>query len=57
MVQSSSNIEKKKWQTRQKISREVSKWKMIWSKIFDLKKEVFACETVAFIKKYLAIAA
>ena len=29
---------------------------MTWSKIFDLKKKVFACETVAFIKKY-AIAA
>ena len=53
MVQSSSNMEKKKWQTGQKISGKVSNTvENIWSKIlFDLKKAVFACETPAFSQK------
>ena len=52
MVQSSWNMEKKKWQTGQKISGKVSNTvENIWSKIFDLKKVVFACETPAFSQK------
>ena len=44
-------------QGRKYLAKCQTRWKMIQSKIIDLKKEVFACETVAFIKKYLAIAA
>ena len=44
-------------QGRKYLAKGLTRWKMIWSKIIDLKKEVFACETVAFIKKYVAIAA
>ena len=42
-------------QGRKYLAKCLTRWKMIWSKIFDLKKAVFACETPAFSQKSLAI--
>ena len=46
-------------QGRKYLAKCLTRWKMIWSKIFDLMKAVFACETVrllpAFSQKSLAI--
>ena len=46
-------------QGRKYLAKCLTRWKMIWSEIFDLMKAVFACETVrllpAFSQKSLAI--